>query len=384
MRLPLASSCVILGLSVACESGEKVKSEVQTEAQTYQGQIDLRVGEVSGEEAYLFGRIGGVAQDTLGRLYVTDWQANEIRVFSRTGKFLFRFGGDGEGPGELRGPCCLAFGPEGSLWVRESGNARYSAFVISSNRARFERSVSIHHSGANMWAPLTFDSQARLIDIGVRTDEEGKTELVRLHTSLSGTVDSSVVIPAPPSEEIGTFTVTRRLGDRVILFYLHQPFGPEQFVAHGPLGRWAEAVSSSYRIELHQTDGKILTIPGPDAPGPRLNEEESAEAAEEMNRDRKRLGLGSLPYGIPDRKPPLRSLFFDNAGRLWVELNLLDRRNREADVYGQDGSLEGHYIWPAEVRTGVTTWVEKTSLVGVAIDSLGVQRVVRVRFDANR
>lgn len=376
--LPLWFPLALL-LALGCGSGEGPGAGPPS----FEGSVDLRIGEIAGEDAYLFGRIGGVVRDSVGRAFVVDAQADEVRVFDRDGRFLFRVGRRGEGPGELKTPCCPAIGPEGRLWVRESGNARYSAFALGEGEASFETSVRMGHAAANMWAPVTFDAEGRLIDVGQGVASGGETSLVRLHTRGDGSVDSTVTVPSPPPEEIGLHTVTRRTGEGAITFYLYQPHGPSHLVAHGPGGRWAEAVSSDYRIEVHGPRGRVVTIEGPAGPGPELTEAERQEAGKRMEDDRERLDLrpGALPYGVPDRKPPLRDLQFDQGGRLWVELSVPgDSPYRTADVYDTDGELVGRYRWPAEVRAGSLAWIGRESLLGITVDSLGVQRVARVRF----
>ena len=51
-------------------------------------------------ENFLFGRIGDVALDGYGNLYLLDFQQQETYVFDPAGKFLKTLGGRGEGPGE--------------------------------------------------------------------------------------------------------------------------------------------------------------------------------------------------------------------------------------------------------------------------------------------
>jgi hypothetical protein len=40
-----------------------------------------------------------------------------FRVYDSTGKFAFRFGRPGEGPGEFRAAMSGVFGPDGLFWV---------------------------------------------------------------------------------------------------------------------------------------------------------------------------------------------------------------------------------------------------------------------------
>lgn len=60
----------------------------------------LRVGEETDENAYLFGRIVGVAVDSKDRILVADLRPPSVAVFSVDGERLGSVGGAGEGPGE--------------------------------------------------------------------------------------------------------------------------------------------------------------------------------------------------------------------------------------------------------------------------------------------
>ena len=60
---------------------------------------ELAIGEMEGEGGpYLFGFISGLEVDPQGRIFVLDWQAQELRVFSPLGEHLLTIGGPGEGP----------------------------------------------------------------------------------------------------------------------------------------------------------------------------------------------------------------------------------------------------------------------------------------------
>jgi hypothetical protein len=95
----------------------------------------------------------------------------------------------------------------------------------------------------------------------------------------------------------------------------------------------------------------------------------------------KRLSLprGDIPFGVADRKPPLRDLFFDQEGRLWVELSVLDAAPPAAHVYSPEGRLLFTAHWPA--RTNLSHGAARGDFAyGVQRDSLDTERVVRLRF----
>lgn len=347
------------------------------EVPTFQGAVDLEFGEIDGDDPYLFTRIESLVEDAGGRLIVADLQSHEVRVFSSEGAFLFRFGGQGEGPGELTQPCCLAFGPDGALWVRES--TRYSVFRLNGASAEYDHGVSIAHTGHGMVAPITFDAEGRLIDIGSLSTDDGAV-MARLHHGPEGVVDTVRMADAERLAT-GSTTVERMFGETPVAFFVYQVFGPRWIHAHGPGGEWAEAVTSEYAVTLHHPDGTVSRIEGPSLAGPLLGPSERDRAQAVIDRDLQRFDLREHPFGMPDRKPPLAGIFFDRAGRLWVEKTGLEGDElREADVYA-GSALVARYRWPRRVRVGSVPWVTESTLYGTTSDSLDVQRVARVRFE---
>jgi len=90
--------------------------------------------------------------------------------------------------------------------------------------------------------------------------------------------------------------------------------------------------------------------------------------------------LTGCPYGVPESRPPLQSLFFDVGGRLWVELSQPDGSPRVADVWDANGNLIRRVQWPRDVVLAHPGWVGEHSALGIRLGSLGVEHVVRLRF----
>jgi len=112
-----------------------------------------------------------------------------------------------------------------------------------------------------------------------------------------------------------------------------------------------------------------------------LSEAEKARGMERLEADAERAGrsVSRLPYGLPDLKPPLRDMFFDTEGRLWVERTVPDGSPRIADVWDGDGNLLRSVQWPEDVSFTLG-WVSEDWALGLRRDSLGVDYVVRLRF----
>lgn len=325
-----------------------------------------------------FGRVAGLTQDAAGRIYVADHQAGEIRVFSPDGQHLFSFGGTGAGPGELASPCCIAWAPDGSLWVRDGGNHRYSAFQVGDSSAIFVSSRRMAHTDGSYFAPVTFTTEGDLIDVGHRVNASGEHELVRFVIDSGGAVSEAGSLVRTSAEVLGGHTVTRKEG--AVKFFLYQPFSARDLVTHGPGERWAHVITSAYDIILRQGDSR-RSIVGT-AASPRLSPEERASAVDRMEADAARVGIpiDRLPYGVPDSKPPIQAIFFDEGGRLWVEPSQSDGFPRIADVWGTDGTLERRVQWPEDVTLTLPGSVGERSALGIRRDSLDVEYVVRLTF----
>lgn len=71
---------------------------------------------------------GVVVNETLGRVYVVDSQAHEVKVYTKDGTFLFKFGKRGTGDGEFNYPTNIAIGKDGKLYIVDTINARVEVF----------------------------------------------------------------------------------------------------------------------------------------------------------------------------------------------------------------------------------------------------------------
>lgn len=101
-----------------------------------------RVGSMQGDRWDTFGRVGAVAFDAAGNLYVVDTQAAGISVVDLQGNLVRRFGRVGEGPGEFDGDAApmldLTILDDRRIAVFDAGRR---AFVLFGPEGDFERTV---------------------------------------------------------------------------------------------------------------------------------------------------------------------------------------------------------------------------------------------------
>lgn len=84
---------------------------------------------------------------------------------------------------------------------------------------------------------------------------------------------------------------------------------------------------------------------------------------------------------MPERKPPIRGLFFHAEGRLWVRRSAPDSTDfLEADVYDASGDLVEVVRWPKGIALGQEA-IRESAAYGRRFGSEGsVPAVVRLRY----
>ena len=137
------------------------------------------------------------------------------------------------------------------------------------------------------------------------------------------------------------------------------------------------------RYEVMTWNGLAFdTLAGGVEVGPLLTAEEREAGQTAMERDAGRVGVRvtDLPYALPENRTPISQLYYDDLGRLWVELSTSRGNARAAEIWNDDGSLEARVTWPAHVSLGTVSWIGDGVALGVARDELGVERLVRLRY----
>ena len=118
-----------------------------------------RVGSVDGGDWDTFGRIGGVAFDAAGNLYILDTGAVRISVVDPRGELVRQFIGEGEGPGEFGSNTSSALEftvtRDGRALVYDPGRVGFAVFAAD---GVFERTVRL--GGSPTHFPLIGGLQA--------------------------------------------------------------------------------------------------------------------------------------------------------------------------------------------------------------------------------
>lgn len=88
----------------------------------------LRIGTLDGPLETIFNQVYAIDIGSDGSLYVLEYSAGEIRVFSEAGEYVRTIGRRGDGPGELRRPGALGV-REDTLWVHDGDAQKVELFT---------------------------------------------------------------------------------------------------------------------------------------------------------------------------------------------------------------------------------------------------------------
>jgi hypothetical protein len=329
--------------------------------------LELDIGSAMGRgPEYEFGEILAVLATANGKIWVIDgvyangtMQRPQLRVFDSAGRFLYRAGGAGDGPGEYRAPYALAELKDGRVAVRD--NTLPERVVLYGADGR-HNTTWILPAGVR-WVPgaghgIEVDTGG-IVWLARRIARPGPerppVSFVRMRPD--GTVLDE--IPGPVLER-----AKRRAGplerSQASVAAIAAPYEPQPVWAWIRSGGFATASTGRYRIEIQVVDPKGTRQPPHvitrTVRKPALHAEEREALRQRMEDKRERAGPANhitVP-AVPTHKTPLAGVIVSaDDGRLLVFANAESRRvghywvdEPRIDLFDQDGTYRQTLILP--------------------------------------
>lgn len=310
------------GVAGACQRAERSAESIDDRLAEWHIQEDLRIGDLEGTGPKVLNRIGAIAIDTGGSVYIFDAPSGELRIFDSVGRFFRSTGRIGAGPGEFRDVLGMAFAPGDVLRVVDAGNGRYLDIRSDGTMHEIRRPASMYQLP---WLG-GFDRKGRFHDQATQS-ESGSTVDVLLAVGEDGQVAESFALP-PAS------ILAPRLG--TLTFPL--PFAPRILRAWDHDGAVWQAVSSTYGIARISLTGDTSLVVTKQVRSVELSngQRDSVDAHIQALRDQ--FGVTVSAEMRPAYVPPLRWFVLDDRNNLWVCATAADPC-QTLDVFDRTGAL---------------------------------------------
>ena len=322
----------------------------------------LRIGSMAGT-CDAFGAVNSLAVDGDGRIYVTDRQVNDVRVFSPQGECLRTFGRSGEGPGEFGWLAGIAWQPSGHLWAIDATESRFTVFdslgtVLATHPSPVTRSAALP------W-PMWVDAEGNLhfyqpsfdgivkYGAGPGLDSLGSFPLPTFPRSARNTY----------THEVGSGGNVRGPGRSPI------PYAPKYRWTVNPAGNVWVANTTVFAIHELTYGGDTLRTVQLDREAPRL------EGAE---RDSLAAATGIPRRRLPERKYAVEEIRTSPDGWVWIETER--GATRAWEVFDERGHYVGRVASPVPIEKEPFPVFGAGTLTGVTLGELDVPYVVQLRI----
>lgn len=356
---------------------------------------EVRIGTFEGEDEYMLGDVSGFAVAPDGAVYLYDRQVPALRKYAPDGTYLGTLGREGGGPGEYKqSDGGIAVLPDGRVLLRDPGNARINVYSPEGE--------SLGHwelrGGYFTSRPLAVDTSGNTYTQIWGRNEAGERYSGLQRYGRDGAKRDSIMAP-DWGYEAPTISFT---GERMSMIN-PVPFSPTQQWALSPHGYLVGGVSTRYAVDVFRPDGSVLRMERVVDPVPvQPDEKQNAEERATHNFRRNAPDWKWNGPGIPDHKPPYRSILTGTDGRIYVqrwtpgeripddELETSDEPNAAPpnrwsepvvfDAFEPDGTYLGEIRAPHRFRIYPQPVFDRDRVWAVTTDELDVEYLTRFRL----
>jgi hypothetical protein len=348
-------------------------------------ELEMSVGVLEGEDAYMFGSIYSMAVDDSGAIYVMDRQVPVLRKYDAAGHHLFDLGRQGG----------LAVLSDGRVVQRDPGNVRMNIYGPDGAALTSWRLPS--GGGFNTGRKLFRDARDNTYTMVLADRTADVTEWTYALVPLTPEGQPGDTLFAP-TWDFGRPQVSGRTENNSSSTGV--PFSPTSLWTFSPAGYFVGSLTTAYRVDLFRHDG-VLRIEKNFTPVSVLSEEREEQERRITENFRSQFpGWRWNGPPIPDTKPPVRGLYVADDERIWVQISQTgvarvseeaaaveeertgspQIRFQEPVVFEPDGRYLGQVTTPVGFATSPEPVFRGEQVWAVTRDDLDVLRVVRYRL----
>jgi hypothetical protein len=330
---------------------------------------ELTIGVVEGPAEYTFASVNDVLELRDGSVLVLEVPAPgtpSLRKYDAGGRLVRNIGGQGQGPGEFRGPNGLTQLADGRILLYDSPGRRINVYSAEgeSTDTWLLPPLPVSSGGADNLRAAPSGALYLLTSLLDRsaTNPNVRFRRVVLRLRSDGAVIDTVS-PDLPEVEVPSVTRTQVSGSGTATSSFTAPYSPQAVWTWSPLGYLVSGITNRYAFELRippapgTAGGVAAGVPARWRAGDavlsiRRTTQAVAVSRAERADQRARLQAqleaapgtisGSMPE-IPGTKPAYKRLQVDEGGRIWVQISMpSEKYDPEKDpTPGQPGAIMG-------------------------------------------
>jgi len=293
----------------------------------------LSIGEGEFDED-MFAELTSLDVDGDGNIYILDRKDKKVKIFDSAGKFVKKFGEEGQGPGEMYLPVSLQVTHNDEIVIGDAANQRLMFFSLE---GEFQREMSTALKAQGLVLPL-FDTQGNIIGQQVVVTEE--SQILR-------------EVRKYDSELNSLFTIT----SIDITSLVQGKINPFELVFFYQLGKDNDIYCSNpneYEIKVLNKDGKLVKRILKDYDSVKVTEKDKEEFFERVPEI---TGAIKDRLEFPDVYPAYQNFTLDEERRLFVRT--FEKGKEEGEFFFDVFDVEGSYIAKIPFKGDPRVWKGK-------------------------
>ena len=308
---------------------------------------ELSIGEIEGDENYMFGNRVYLNTDELGNFYVNDWDRKRIQKYDFQGNYLLTIGRKGKGPGEFQNVWQPRFDRDKNMYVSDISLRRISLFDTEGNLLRQIKMPSVFENTYinSKGFYISLKSEVLEESIGARIIyvfglfDDQFNPMAEIHRK------TEVIKPRSGK---GSNGMAQMLADSLS----SMAFKPSWNYALAENDLFYFGYPEEYTISVYSSEGKLLRIIEREYIPIKITErdKEGYIKAQELEFFRflpptadalKEKAIQKIKY--PKSKPAYQHFMFMENGWLVVIVDSLENKNPLIDIFDAEGKYIAHF-----------------------------------------
>ena len=308
---------------------------------------ELSIGEVEGDENYMFGENIYFNTDEDGNFYVNDFDTHKFLKYDADGKYLLSIGREGQGPGEFGSFSFIGFDKDNNIYINDAQNNRISFF---DREGKYLRQIRM----TERFSQVIINSKNLIIANKSSVSEEGNVQKL---SSLYGLFDSEFNLVAELFKDeiempLPTGVDASSMGEYIGKVFSIGAFRPRALTALTDNDFIYLGYPGKYEINVYSPEGKLVKKINRDydpIPVSKKDKESYVRMASDnlpalFTEDIKEKAIQNIKY--PKYKPAYQALALMENGWLAVIVDSVEDEYTLIDIFDPEGKYIAHFKTP--------------------------------------